>query len=138
PADRLISLDEAVHAALKPYEGQSGMAVAGPEVAIASKELTPLSLLLHERATNAGKYGVLGPLEGRLEVRWDREQDGSVVLEWSEQYAQATDVTEEKPGFGSILARMSAIQLDGMVDTEISPQCRTNRLRFVPADKIEA
>ena len=47
-------------------------------------------------------------------------------------------MTEEKPGFGSILARMSAIQLDGMVDTEISPQCRVNRLRFVPADKIEA
>jgi two-component sensor histidine kinase len=51
-----------------------------------------LSLILHELATNAAKYGALARSEGRVRVCWEVEQgDDSqrVRLRWQEQGAPA-------------------------------------------------
>ncbi|MHA3978387.1 chemotaxis protein CheB [Halovulum sp. GXIMD14794] len=132
PTDRRISLRDAIGAALRPYEGHARMTIDGPEVSVTSKELTPLSLLLHEWATNAGKYGVLGPLEGELAIGWSVEDDGKVLLDWSEHYATPQTTEQGTPGFGSTLAKMSAIQLEGTVETEVTDAQRVSRLSFTP------
>jgi two-component sensor histidine kinase len=44
----------------------------------------PLSLALHELATNAVKYGALSDSSGELVVKWRMRDDETLVLEWEE------------------------------------------------------
>ncbi|EPX78394.1 CheR family methyltransferase [Salipiger mucosus] len=136
PAERgPVTMTDAVGAALEPYTDSAETEVEGPQVLIAAKDLTALSLLLHEWATNAAKYGVLGPVEGRLEVHWAYAQDGKVTLVWNEIYAEALgEVTQGKAGFGSTLVRLAATQLGGEVTVDSSVEQRTTRLTYDPRE----
>lgn len=67
-----------------------------------------LSLLLHELATNAGKYGALSVPEGRVSLRWAvRQQGGEEALEvnWAERGGPPA-VEPVRRGFGSRIIRM--------------------------------
>lgn len=43
----------------------------GSVIALSPKAVQPISLLVHELATNAVKHGALSSLEGRGEVSWE-------------------------------------------------------------------
>ena len=84
---------------------------------------------MHEWATNAAKYGVLGPLSGRLDVSW-AQQGENVHLEWNETYDDPVEVHEGKSGFGSTLVQLSAAQLQGQVEVETGSYRRKMRLVY--------
>src|SRR5262249_60693961 len=78
---------------LGPFASQPGrLAVEGESVALAPRAALTLSMVLHELATNAAKYGALSAPEGRLQVRWTvgrRDADAGqaadrVTLTWQE------------------------------------------------------
>ncbi len=60
------------------------VAMSGPDISLAPKAALSLSLLLHELATNAVKYGSLSVPDGIVEVNW-RKDGAALVLAWAEK-----------------------------------------------------
>ena len=128
-----LTLEGVVRASLEPYAQQAGFTVSGPPIPVVNQDLTALSLLLHEWATNAAKYGVLGARDGRLEVTWQDNLPENVTLLWNEIHAAAFDQNDEVSGFGSTLVQMSAAQLNGHVDTDMTKTTRKMTLTYDPS-----
>jgi two-component sensor histidine kinase len=76
---------------------------------------THLTLVLHELATNAAKYGALSTPAGRLAVSW-RINGNDVEIAWIERGGPAIAAPPATPGFGSKLMELSIMgQLHGAV-----------------------
>ena len=114
-------LEDVVIQQLGPFASQPGrLAVEGDSVALAPRAALTLSMVLHELATNAAKYGALSAPEGRLQVRWTvgrRDADAGqaadrVTLTWQESGGPPV-VPPERRGFGSRLIERSTSELDG-------------------------
>lgn len=102
---RGVDLEALIRAQLAhvTQDGSSRIAIAGPPVVVGPEAGQYLALAVHELATNATKYGVLGAGEGRLVVGWRLEDEGGpdrlLVLTWVEHGgAPATD--PPRSGFG--------------------------------------
>ncbi|MBO9623233.1 MAG: hypothetical protein J7500_11035 [Sphingomonas sp.] len=83
----------------------------GPDIALGPSAALRLSLILHELATNASKYGALSVPEGRVELRWHREpgpQGEELVLCWREHGGPPV-TPPEHTGFGTRLIDMGLI-----------------------------
>lgn len=79
--------------------------VAGDEVKIGSRAVTPLALVFHELATNSAKYGALSIQEGSIGL--EILDDGDMVtLLWREKDAPPGELKTAE-GFGSRLIDMS-------------------------------
>lgn len=83
-------------------------ALDGPDMDISPQAALSLSLLLHELATNALKYGALSADAGRVRIGWRTEgsQVPTLVLDWSEHGGPAVTPPSNRGGFGSKLIRM--------------------------------
>lgn len=78
-----------VAAALAVHDEERRVALKGPEILIDSKASLTLSLIAHELATNAGKYGALSIPGGHVAVEWRIDASGAggrplLVIEWRE------------------------------------------------------
>ncbi|WP_332888524.1 sensor histidine kinase, partial [Acidimangrovimonas sediminis] len=134
-----IQLGEAIDAAIAPHLEGHEVVLDGPEVSISAGQLTSLALILHEWATNSAKYGVLGPMPGRLQIQWDRthqpaseEKTNEIRLEWNEFFDEALEQSSESEseGFGTTLVRLSAAQLNGRIEVDVNKTRRTSRLVY--------
>lgn len=70
-----------------PHSARPGAIVIEPGAAIelGSRKVMSLSMVLHELATNAAKYGALSSSGGELRVRWQIEEaDRTLCLLWVE------------------------------------------------------
>lgn len=93
----------------------------GPEIRLGPHASTSFALIFHELATNAAKYGPFRDADGRLDVRWRMDQD-ALHLEWQENVTKPEIKAPSQEGFGSKLARTSAIHhLGGSIDFEWLP-----------------
>lgn len=114
-----ISVAELVHAELAPYEneGTQRLKIDGPAVTLPSTKAIALGLTINELATNALKYGALSASEGRVEVRWWRE-DEALHLAWTEKDGPAVEAAAAE-NFGSrLLRRLVEGQLRGILRRE--------------------
>lgn len=109
-----VDLEELSSRLLLPYCIHGSTAdVAGPRVALAHTQITPVCFFLHELATNSAKYGAF-KTHGRVSLRWTAA-DEMIEIEWNEQL---TDATQRSPqGFGSRLIESAARQLGGETST---------------------
>ena len=74
----------------------------GRSVTLASGAAQPLSMALHELATNAAKYGALSVPEGELMVTWLVEPaSGALRLHWAERGGPTLAGRPARRGFGS-------------------------------------
>ncbi|URD34442.1 PAS domain S-box protein [Methylobacterium tardum] len=83
----------------------------GPDVALGPSAALSASLLLHELATNAAKYGSLSGEEGEVKVRWWIDGDAGepgLVLRWREHGGPPV-VAPTRRGFGSRLIRTGLV-----------------------------
>ncbi len=78
------NMHDVIKGALGGHSDEARFIVSGPEVRLEPKSALSLSLLFHELATNAVKYGALSVPEGLVEVHWSRS-DGELVLDWVEK-----------------------------------------------------
>ncbi|TBY51459.1 sensor histidine kinase [Rhizobium leguminosarum] len=93
---------EIISAALRAHiASQERIRLDGPDVILPADIALPLSLVLHELATNATKYGSLGSEQGTVAVEW-KHDDGRVLLVWTEAGGSPV-LTPTKRGFGSVL-----------------------------------
>jgi two-component sensor histidine kinase len=86
-------------------------ALDGPDLDISPQATLSLSLLLHELATNALKYGALSSDGGTVRVAWRTEGDQvpALVLDWSESGGPTVHPPSNRGGFGSKLIRMGLL-----------------------------
>jgi PAS domain S-box-containing protein len=73
--------------------------LAGPAVMLKVDAVQPLSLCLHELATNAAKYGALSILGGRVDIAWRPDGD-ALVLTWAESGGPRITAPPQRTGFG--------------------------------------
>ena len=84
----------------------------GPDISLGSKAALSLSLLLHELATNAIKYGALSVPEGRVAVRWSKHHQMLILL-WTETGGPPTS-EPQRVGLGSRLINMGVVGTGGV------------------------
>ena len=123
-----VSLAEVIGRCLQPYEGTPGRAtVCGPAVLLAARDVPPLGLAFHELTTNAAKYGALSIPEGRVEVTWQLEAEGtkeprSLAIVWRERDGPRVKAPERR-GFGSrLLERGLAQGSGGITKIDFAPE----------------
>jgi hypothetical protein len=109
-----LVLDELLlHAA---HPGQ--FAVSGPEIRLAPKAAELMSLVVHELATNAVKYGALCQAQAKITVAWVvGYRFGARVLhfEWLETDVLMRTDAPCTPGFGAeLVERLIARELKGV------------------------
>jgi PAS domain S-box-containing protein len=102
---------------------------SGPRVTLEGDDLMlppanaqPLAMALHERATNAAKYGALSAPTGRLAVCWHLEPGPRLRLRWAESGGPPIAGPPRRNGFGSrVLAGTLRGQLHGSVSLDWRP-----------------
>lgn len=96
-----VALREVALQTLQPLDGLSQIAILGPDLDIGSRTTLTMSLVLHELATNAAKYGALSVPDGRVELTWE-VKGGILRLQWREQDGPRVHEPSHA-GFGSRL-----------------------------------
>ena len=111
--DAPIGLDQLVQLSLAPFSTTYPLqlkVVGGAPVQLAPSAAIPLSLCLHELATNAVKYGALSASDGRVECDWIERSPGAFTLRWTENGGPAVAQTRSS-GFGT---RLISAALNGV------------------------
>jgi two-component sensor histidine kinase len=112
-------LREIVRSQLAPF-GQINdkrLSIEGPDLMLRPKAVEHLSLVLHELATNAIKYGALSSPSGAVRVRWivESNKDGQPELhfDWKERDGPAVTAPAHQ-GFGhTVITSLAPGALDG-------------------------
>ena len=86
--------------------------VEGSDLALGPRGVLSLSMLLHELATNAAKYGALSAAGGFVSVTWTIT-DGTLALTWQERAGPPIVEPPTRGGFGSRLIRMGLVGTGG-------------------------
>ncbi len=98
------------------------VSIEGPPLWLVADAAQPVTLLLHELATNAAKHGALSTAEGRLAIRWSLDEEGALLV-WEEQGGPVLPGPPAWLGFGTELIDMNAgAPLDGGIAREWRPQ----------------
>lgn len=134
-----VLLGATIDETMKPYADAEGerVRIAGPEVELPVRMVTPIGLIVHELATNAAKYGALSADQGCVEVTWDvlasTEGKKELTLSWIESGGPALSMEPNGPeaaGFGSRMTALAASQLGGRMDREWPESGAIARLTF--------
>jgi two-component sensor histidine kinase/PAS domain-containing protein len=99
------SVGELLQHELEPFgmgegAGASPVTLEGPKVMVGPEVAQPLSMALHELATNAAKYGALSSAAGRLHVSWTI-RGRAVEMRWRETGGPPLDGPPARTSFGS-------------------------------------
>jgi two-component sensor histidine kinase len=119
-------LGNLVRQTVEPFEpGQFD--IRGGPTEINNRAALALSMVVHELATNAAKYGALSEPDGRIVVDWRIGEDGGFEFHWIEQDGPPTE-TPLRSGFGTrMMQRVLAGEIDAQMHLEFPGtglQCR--------------
>ncbi len=99
---------------LKAFLPNDAVRIAGPPCVLQAASAVPLTLALHELATNATKHGALSTPEGRVSLSWTLEA-GQLSLLWLETLGPPV-IPPTRRGLGSRLLRPQRGLDDVVVD----------------------
>ena len=80
-------VQDVVARVLQPYliADNARVLVSGPKVPLSPPRAVMMSMILHEIATNAAKYGALSNDSGQIGVEWQvHDRDTRLELTWTE------------------------------------------------------
>jgi two-component system, chemotaxis family, CheB/CheR fusion protein len=89
-----------IGSALMAFQEQR-FTLEGPEAYLNASRSLHMTLVLHELATNAVKYGALSNATGRVHLHW-RPEDGGLEVCWAETGGPVV-VRPRRKGFGTLL-----------------------------------
>jgi two-component sensor histidine kinase len=131
-----VDLSDLVRLTLDPFATSPERVdlVRSPAVSLNQDKVVPVSLILHELATNALKYGALSAPAGRLRIGWTLDEpNGSarhLGLVWRETGGPAAE-TPEARGFGTRLIDFATLRdLGGSVERTYKPEGLSVEVRF--------
>ena len=118
-------LQDVVDRVLQPYllSNPGRMRMSGPKVPLSPRLAVVLSMILHEIATNAAKYGALSNDTGTIRLDWEivAESAKKLRLVWTEAGGPHVTAPVQR-GFGSRLIERSARdQLGGEATVDFLP-----------------
>jgi PAS domain S-box-containing protein len=102
------ALREVAQGVLATFDMGDRLAIEGPDLEIGPRATLALSLLLHELATNAIKYGAWSVPGGHVLLAWSlvtEAEAGHLLLRWVERGGPPATAPVRK-GFGSRIIRM--------------------------------
>jgi two-component sensor histidine kinase/PAS domain-containing protein len=120
-----VGLNELLVAVLAPYRTPENppITITGPAVLLPARAVVPLSMVLHEMATNAAKYGALAARRGHIDITWQVTGDieKSVELVWREEGGPAL-TAGASGGFGTrLIDHLIRHDLDGGTQMDFDP-----------------
>ncbi|NJC32843.1 PAS domain S-box-containing protein [Sphingomonas jejuensis] len=131
------SIADVAGGVLGSFDDGARILLSGPDVAIGARATLSLSLLLHELATNAVKYGALSVTDGSVELLWTIEHEGGekiLSLSWCERGGPPAKAPSRR-GFGSRIIRMG---LTGAGGTDIKYEDKGLSFHAVaPLDQLQ-
>ncbi|MGJ4942986.1 sensor histidine kinase [Bradyrhizobium sp. HKCCYLS1011] len=119
-----IGLNELLSTVLAPYGiGEGRLITEGAPVLLEARLVLPLSMVLHELATNASKYGALSEPFGKVAISWRLRDDGRrLELIWLERGGPPVEHRGAR-GFGTTLIdRVVRFDLDGEASLDFPPE----------------
>ncbi len=138
PPTTSVSLEELLRAIVGPHlPNENILTTTGYALDIALTDITPLTLILHELATNCTKYGAFCHPDGRLSVEWDCNTEGAdgrlstslQTLVWKEEFCNPNN-EETAEGFGSILLERCLKQIEGKLELRRTPSSYVVKIHF--------
>jgi two-component sensor histidine kinase len=121
------NLQDVVSRVLRPYllNNPDRMRMSGPPVPLSPRLAVVISMILHEIATNAAKYGALSNDAGIVVLNWEAVSDNGkpkLRLVWTETGGPLVTAPVQR-GFGSRLIERSARdQLGGEATVDFLPR----------------
>jgi two-component sensor histidine kinase len=116
--------------ALASVSSPERCSVTGPHLVLPATDVQALSMVVHELASNAVKYGSLAQPDGLLTVGWERLPGRIVRLEWREDGPAPTEAPRTL-GFGSRLIAQLMRQLQGAIRYDWRPTGLVAELSFL-------
>lgn len=121
-------LRDVIEGSLKPFRGpdRERFSMIGSDDAwLDANRATLLTMVLHELATNAAKYGALSRAGGQVRLAWATTREvgepSKVTLSWEEADGPPVEPPQRK-GFGSVLIRRAFEGAGGTTRLEFRPQ----------------
>jgi PAS domain S-box-containing protein len=135
-----VSIAELVRGELAPWMQDGNTLIDGPDIVLTAEATQPVSMVLHELATNATKYGAFSNGHGRISVRWQRHSHSDarskLVLEWQEAGGPSV-CADSAHGYGtSVIHNLIPYELGGSVDYELAREGVRCRLE-IPAKWLQ-
>lgn len=128
-----VGLRAVIAGVLAAHADKARVKLDGPDIALDPKAALSLSMLLHELATNAVKYGALGNHHGHVAVSWTTE-NGTLVLDWRESGGPEVAAPSRK-GLGT---RLIDLGIAGSGDVTKSYDASGFRATFrTPLEKVK-
>jgi PAS domain S-box-containing protein len=118
-----VSIADLVEEVLAPYHRQR-LALEGPDLRLEPRVALALSMVLHELATNAAKYGALSASQGMVVITWTVDDAASPGLSfrWEERGGPPVE-PPTRTGFGSrLIERGLSAELDGEARIIFAPE----------------
>lgn len=108
-----MQVEDVVAMTLMPFAdaGRDHLHAIGSATALAPSQVTPLTMVLHELATNAAKHGAWSREGGRVDVAWANGADDSLCIDWHESGGPKV-ISPPAPGYGLQL-------IEGIVDHQL-------------------
>ncbi|WP_211911812.1 sensor histidine kinase [Tardiphaga alba] len=126
-------LRDVIAGVLEAHTERIRVRLDGPDIRLDPKAALSFSMLLHELATNAVKYGALGNSSGHVAVSWTTEK-GELVFDWREQGGPIVTAPTRK-GLGT---RLIDLGIAGSANVSKSYDASGFRATFrAPLDKVE-
>lgn len=114
--DEAADLAELTRRIVGPFAADEAVEIAGQPFKVAPSAVVPFSLVLHELATNAAKYGALSSSEGRARVSWKsyRGENGErrFKFKWEETGGPLVS-PPRRSGFGTLLMKRAFADVEG-------------------------
>lgn len=115
-----MSLRELLSDQLAPYRLSQGQSeLEGPKVLLSEHFAFAMSLIVHELATNAAKYGALSRESGRVKVTWTTD-DGALTLSWMEDGGPRLEPPSRR-GFGTRMIEQLPARYEGTCALDFPP-----------------
>lgn len=121
-----LSLRQVIEDCLRPYcASLDQIEMAGPEQALTPRTAISLTMMLHELATNAAKYGALSSDQGVVRVSWSVDRDDQagerLKLVWKELGGPEV-AAPAGSGFGTVmLEQLASSKLAGSSTFDFAP-----------------
>jgi two-component sensor histidine kinase len=107
-AEVAAKVGDVLRSVLAAYaEETSRIHMSGPDVYLDTPQVTAVSLVAYELATNAAKYGALATAEGEVTIEWSVDAERNFTFCWQERTPGVTSAPVHT-GFGTQLATMFA------------------------------
>jgi two-component sensor histidine kinase len=124
--DESADLAELARRIVGPFTAAVGaVEIAGKPFKVAASSVVPFSLVLHELATNAAKYGALSAAQGRTRISWKyyRAESGErrFKFKWEESGGPSV-APPRRSGFGTILMKRAFADVDGQSRLTHAPE----------------